>query len=238
MFLCVSGEADIALGAHSFAPNAPRVLLFDFEGTLVDFQWNLRDAARDAKNELRNLGFDPESWEDNYATLRNRAVELAPQRGMDRRIVMERIDAIYDRYDHGASSRWSVFPDVRPVLPRLKREQHIQLGVVSNIGRRAIENAFPRLGLADLFDLIITRNDVEMLKPNRAGILIVLEKLGAQKSDALFVGDSVTDVLGARDAGLPVAIIQGGESARVALLAAQPDYLWKSFAEIETIFAT
>jgi phosphoglycolate phosphatase len=219
-------------------PTQFRVLLFDFEGTLVDFQWNLRDAARDAKNELRNLGFDPSSWEDNYATLRNRAVELAPERGLDKRIVIDRVNAIYDRYDQDAASRWSVFPDVRPVLPRLKREQHIQLGVVSNIGRRAIENAFPRLGLADLFDLMITRNDVEMLKPNRAGILIVLEKLGAQKSDALFVGDSVTDVLGARDAGLPVAIIQGGESARAALLAAQPDYLWKSFAEIETIFAT
>ncbi|MBI5652853.1 MAG: HAD family hydrolase [Chloroflexi bacterium] len=213
-----------------------QVLLFDFEGTLVDFQWNLQDAARDAKNELRNLGFDSASWEDNYAILRNRAVELAPQRGMDRRVVMERIDAIYDRYDQDAASRWSAFPDVHPVLPHLKREQHIKLGVVSNIGRRAIESAFPRLGLANLFDIIITRNDVELLKPNGAGINLALEKLGAQKSDALFVGDSVTDVLGARDAGVPVAIIQGGESARAILVAAQPDYLWKSFAEIETLY--
>lgn len=213
-----------------------QVVLFDFEGTLVDFQWNLAGAARDAKNELRNLGFDPASWEDNYATLRNKAVQLAAQHGLDKRAVMSRMDAVYDRYDQDAASRWSVLPEVKSVLPRLN-EKRIRLGLVSNIGRRAIDEALPRLGLAGLFDVIITRNDVELLKPNGAGIRSALAKLGVTNSDALFVGDSVTDVLGARDAGLPVAIIQGGESAPAILVAIKPDYLWKSLAEIETLYA-
>ncbi|CAG0961024.1 glucose-1-phosphatase [Anaerolineae bacterium] len=213
-----------------------QVLLFDFEGTLVDFQWKLKDAARDAKNELRNLGFDAETWEDNYATLRNSAVHLATQRGVAKRVVMDRLDAIYDRYDQDAASRWSVLPEVKSVLPRLKSERHVKLGLVSNIGRRVVDEALPRLGLAGMFDVIITRNDVEMLKPSGAGIRIALEKLGVTNADALFVGDSVTDVLGARDAGLPVAIIQGGESAPAILVAIKPDYLWKSLAEIETLY--
>lgn len=214
-----------------------QVLLFDFEGTLVDFQWKLKDAARDAKDELRRLGFDPASWEDNYATLRNSAVHLATQRGVAKRVVMDCIDAIYDRYDQDAASRWSVLPEVKSVLPRLKSERHVKLGLVSNIGRRAVDEALPRLGLAGMFDVIITRNDVEMLKPSGAGIRIAHEKLGITNADALFVGDSVTDVLGARDAGLPVAIIQGGESASAILVAIKPDYLWKSLAEIETLYA-
>lgn len=214
-----------------------QVLLFDFEGTLVDFQWKLKDAARDAKDELRRLGFDAETWDENYATLRNSAVHLATQRGVAKRVVMDCIDAIYDRYDQDAASRWSVLPEVKSVLPRLKIERQIKLGLVSNIGRQAVDKALPRLGFAGMFDVIITRNDVEMLKPSGAGIRIALEKLGVTNSDALFVGDSVTDVLGARDAGLPVAIIQGGESAPAILVAAKPDYLWKSFAEIETLYA-
>jgi FMN phosphatase YigB (HAD superfamily) len=87
------------------------VLLFDFEGTLVDFQWNLQDAAREARNELRELGFETSTWEENYATLRNNAVQLALQAGSDKRIVMDRLDAIYDRYDRDAASRWSGKPN-------------------------------------------------------------------------------------------------------------------------------
>ena len=212
-----------------------QALLFDLEGTLVDFQWKLSGAARDAKNELRRLKFDPSSWEDNYAALRNNAVRLAAQRGLDKREVLNRIDAIYDRYDQDAASRWSVLPEVKSVLPRLKREQQIKLGLVSNIGRRAIAEALPRLGLADLFDVIITRNHVEMLKPSGAGIRIALEKLGVTNSDALFVGDSVTDVLAAKDAGVKVAIVQGGESAPTSLRAANPTYLWRTIEELETL---
>lgn len=213
------------------------VLLFDFEGTLVDFQWKLKDAARDAKNELRHLGFEPSTWEDNYATLRNNAVQLALQIGLDKRMVMNRLDAIYDRYDHDAASRWSVWPGVKTVLARLKSEQQIKLGLVSNIGRRAIDDMLPRLGLADLFDVIITRNDVEMLKPSGEGIRIALGKLGAANSDVLFIGDSVTDVLGAKDAGVKVAIIQGGESAPTSLVAAGPNYLWNAIEELETPYS-
>lgn len=210
-------------------------MLFDFEGTLVDFQWNLADAARDAKRALRDLGFNCVTWEDNYATLRNSAVQNAHELGVDKREVMDRIDAIYDRYDQDAASRWSALPGVKSVLPRLK-SQNIKLGLVSNIGRRAIEDALPRLGLADLFDSIITRNDVEMLKPNGAGIRIALEKLGAKNSAALFVGDSVTDVLAAKDAGVKVAIVQGGESAPTALVAANPNYLWSTLGELKTLY--
>ncbi len=222
---------------HETVDEPFRVLLFDLEGTLVDFQWNLKGAARDAKAELRHLGFDPLRWEDNYATLRNTAVQLAAQQGLDKHEVMRRIDAIYDRYDHDAASHWSVLPSVKPVLQRLKHEQHAKLGLVSNIGRRAVDEALPRLGLDELFDVIVTRNDVEMLKPSGEGIRLALKKLDAKNSKALFVGDSVTDVLGAKDAGIPVAIVQGGESAPTSLIAASPSYLWKSMTELAALFA-
>lgn len=213
-----------------------QALLFDLEGTLVDFQWKLLDAAREAKEELRRLGFDPSTWEDNYATLRNNAVQLATQRGVAKREVMNRIDAIYDRYDQDAASRWSVLPKVKSSLPHLKVEKQLKLGLVSNIGKQAIAGALPRLELSGLFDVIVTRNDVEMLKPSGEGIKIALGKLRAADSYTLFVGDSVTDILAAKDAGVKVAIVQGGESASTSLVAANPTYLWRTIEELETLY--
>ena len=212
------------------------VLFFDFEGTLVDFQWNLKDAAREIKNELCHLGFEPSAWEDNYATLRNNAMQLALQIGLDKHMVLDRLDPIYDRYDQDAASRWSVRPKVKTVLARLKSERQIQLGLVSNIGRRALDEVLPRLGLAGLFEVITTRNDVEMLKPSGEGIRIALGRFGAANSNVLFIGDSVTDVLGAKDAGVNMAIIQGGESAPTSLVALAPSYLWNDIEEIEALY--
>lgn len=212
------------------------ILLFDFEGTLVDFQWNLKAAARDIKSELCHLGFEPSTWEDNYATLRNNALQLASQIGLDKRTVIDRLDPIYERYDQDAASRWSVRPKVKTVLARLKSERQIRLGLVSNIGRRALDKVLPRLRLDGFFEIIITRNDVEMLKPSGEGIKTALGRLGAADSDVLFIGDSVTDVLGARDAGVSMAIIQGGESTPASLIPVAPSYLWNAIDEIETLY--
>ena len=128
-----------------------------------------------------------------------------------------------------------MFPKVKTVLARLKSERQIKLGLAPNVGSRTIDEALPRLRLDDLFEIVITRNDVEMLKPSGEGIRISLGKLGAVNSDVLFSGDSITAVLGAKDAGVKVAIVQGGESAPTSLVAASPEYLWDAIEELLTL---
>jgi phosphoglycolate phosphatase-like HAD superfamily hydrolase len=59
----------------------------------------------------------------------------------------------------------------------------------------------------------LTRDDVRLMKPDGEGLRRCLERLGVTAAQALFVGDSLTDVLAARDAGVCVAIVTGGESA-------------------------
>jgi phosphoglycolate phosphatase-like HAD superfamily hydrolase len=92
----------------------------------------------------------------------------------------------------------------------------VRTGLVTNIGAKAINQALAGLELAEYINAVVTRNDVELLKPSGEGIRAALRKLGGDKSAALFVGDSIgdsiTDIVAAREAGVPVSIAQGGES--------------------------
>jgi phosphoglycolate phosphatase len=208
-----------------------QIVLFDFEGTLVGFQWDLRNAVDEAREALVRLGYPISSLADNYALLRNTAVLTASERGLDRGEVVRRIDEIYDRYDGDALTRWSLQLGVPGLLHDLQGRQ-VRIGLVTNIGARAINQALARLELAEYMNAVVTRNDVELLKPNGEGIRTALRKLGGDGSAGLFVGDSVTDILAAREAGVPVAIVQGGESDLESLAGASPNFQLRSIGEL------
>lgn len=213
-----------------------KAVLFDWEGTLVDFQWNLRAATQEAQRALARLGWPSAEMPDHYALLRNEAVQWAARTGRNEREIQRCIDEVYDRYDLDACSRWSLQPGVAALLKTLKAKG-VQVGLVSNIGRVTVDRALNTFGVASHFDCIVTRNEVEMLKPSGEGIRRALEQLGARPSEVLFVGDSVSDIQAAHDAGVPVAIVQGGENAPASLIAAGPTFLFASIRELETVYA-
>jgi phosphoglycolate phosphatase len=209
-------------------------VLFDFEGTIVDFQWKLAQAEAELRNVLADLGFDLLPFRsDNYSVLRTRALGLAATAGL-RGEIDRRFSEIYDRYDEDALSRWSLRRGA-PELLRFLRTSGVPSALVTNIGRRTIDEALRRLGIAGSFQTVVTRNDVALAKPSGEGIRQALERLGRSTEGALFVGDSFSDLFAARDAGVPVAILTGGENLADELRRGAPDYLLSDLLEVEPL---
>ncbi len=207
-------------------------VLFDFEGTLVDFQWNLKGAVQETLERLNALGFPVDRLQGKkYSLLKNEAMAIATEIGQSPDPVKEEIDAIYDRFDADALSRWSLRPQVKNFLYSLKTSD-IQTGLVSNVGAKALEEAIKKLGLSSLFKIIVSRNDVRQLKPNGDGIRLALNRLEVPEEKALFIGDSIDDIQAAKEAGLRVIIILGGENPRPDLLSGGPDFLIEDYGEL------
>ncbi len=212
-------------------------VLFDFEGTLVDFQWRLALGEQALREVLADAGFDrADLARETYATMRNRVRrELESPR---REEVARRLEPIYDRYDSDALSRWSARDGAADLLARL-RQAGLRVGVVSNIGSRFLHEALDRFGLGPLLDTVVSRNDVDLMKPAGDGIRKAAAAMGVPVEAVLLVGDSRTDVLAARDAGVRVAVVLGGESTaddfadlppdcRLATLAAVGEVVWEA----------
>ncbi len=205
-------------------------VIFDFEGTLVDFQWRLAEAEAELRRAFASLGYGTKG---NYAELWNAAADAATPSG---RLGALRtgVGPVYDRWDADASTRWSPRPGATELLGTLVG-RGLRVGMVTNIGRAALDGALARLGFDRQLAPVVSRDDVRLMKPRPEGILRVLDEWKAAPEEALFVGDSRADVLAARAAGVRVAIIDGGECAEADFAALPPDYMVSRLDEIPAL---
>lgn len=95
-----------------------------------------------------------------------------------------------DLYDH-----------VKPLLSDL-RHRNKKTALITSSKRRPIEETLAHHGLADLFDLIVSADDVREHKPDPEGILFALDHFGLRKDQAVMLGDTDKDLGAARNAGV------------------------------------
>lgn len=198
-----------------------REVFFDFEGTVVDFQWQLIPAVEECLKALGRAGFSPGWYGTNpsYAHVYNHTLHLAKQGKGDGDLlsVMSIIDKIYDKYDADALTRWNLYPDTLVVIEAL-RKQGFRMGIISNVGNLALRSAMDKLGLTHQVEVVISRNDVTELKPHPEGLIRAAKQLKVDPAESIFIGDSRNDVGAARRAGMLAGFIRGGEDTQKAMV--------------------
>jgi putative hydrolase of the HAD superfamily len=111
---------------------------------------------------------------------------------------------LFDYFAHAES--WELFSDVIPTLSGL-RSRGLRLGIVSNFDSR-LTTICEGLKIAHFFDEVVMSGQVGCAKPDPRIFLIALERMDANRAEALHVGDSETlDVQGAHAAGLRAILI-------------------------------
>ena len=181
------------------------VVLFDFDGTIVDSGAIILASFRHATREV--LGAEVEELQVRAmlggASLHEQMSAIAPQR------VEELVDS-YRRHNGPLHDELQCCTGMLDVLDRLHAEGR-RLGIVTAKRHQTVELAFARLPLRDYFEVIVGADDTERQKPDPEPILFALERLGARREDAVYVGDSPFDVAAARAAGVhAIGVTWGG----------------------------
>ncbi|MCP3899054.1 MAG: HAD family hydrolase [Desulfobacteraceae bacterium] len=190
------------------------VVLFDLEGTLVDFQWSLNAAADEILKVLINAGIDPSQYKEasDYAGLYNTTRDIiSAWDTKDAVRLSDQLAVIYDKYDRDALSRWAPYPDTADVLSRLSAYRY-RMGVVSNCGAYAVGKILGLFNLDGYFEIVLSREDVEYLKPRPEGLNQALKKFCVSAEKTLFVGDSLNDILAADLVSMSSCFLSNGES--------------------------
>jgi putative hydrolase of the HAD superfamily len=145
----------------------------------------------------------------DYAAGRPEEVEIAAiydtaLRGLGLELEPALIERVMELEQNGWLQSVHVGPDVVATLEAL-RGQGLRLGIVSNAAYRPrlMKQQLAALGLADYFDAVTFSSEVGLRKPHREIYADALNKLGADPSKTLFVGDRVReDVQGPQALGM------------------------------------
>jgi len=178
-----------------------RALLLDFDGVIADTQnhhiaawqrtlcalgWHVpdevsaRSAEIDDRDFLRELfasqqieGGDIEGWVRKKQALTVSLLRDAPR----------------------------IYPGVHELVGRL--HDRMRLAVVTGTWRQNVEAVLAASGLAGAFELIVSKEDVNRVKPDPEAYLLALRRLECSGSQAVAIEDSPSGLAAATAAGIP-----------------------------------
>lgn len=195
-----------------------QLIVFDWDGTLMDSTGHIVSCMRQAINKL-----ELEPLEDTQ---------------ISHIIGLGLTEAVQTLYPDGNTTLWSsladcyrqtwlnspeetpLFDNAIALLHQLA-EQNIFLGVATGKSRRGLDKVLNATGLGDLF--VATRSADEChSKPHPQMILELMDFVGLNGNDTIMIGDTEFDLLMAKNAGADSLGITHGAHDENKLIACEP----------------
>ena len=199
-------------------PDAVRLIVFDWDGTLMDSETQIVHSIQSAIADLELEARSADACRNIIGLGLQEAVDaLYPGRGERFR------DIFVARYRHHWFSgihESELFPGARETLELLK-EAGFDLAVATGKGRAGLDKALRQTGLSGMFSA--TRcSDETRSKPHPRMLNEILQELQIDSRQTLMVGDTEYDLQMATQAGVSPVAVSYGVHARERLLRHQP----------------
>lgn len=186
-----------------------KVVLFDLDGTLIDFMGMKRKCCRAAIDNMRKAGLKVDK-----AKALDILFELYSKYGAEYHKIFQRFLAKVNRkidyriLAHGVVAYRKAreiclkpYSGVIHVLKKLKR--NFKLGIVSDAPRMKAWYRLAAMGITDFFDVVVCFEDTKQLKPGKLPFAMALKLLKVKPSEVLMVGDNIDrDITGAKRLGM------------------------------------
>lgn len=124
-----------------------------------------------------------------------------------------------------------IYPGIKEAL-RFIKSKKIPLSIYTGKGRDSSVITLQKIGVYELFDMIVTGDDVAEHKPSPEGIDLFVEKFNLDREKVLMIGDAPADILAARSAGVKIASVVWDAYAREKVLEMKSDYVFETVDEL------
>jgi phosphoglycolate phosphatase len=217
-----------------------QLLIFDFDGTLIDSVPDLADATNAM---LTTLGKDTYSietirnWIGNGSRLLVERALVGKVEVLEGELTVEEADhaeqIFFEAYKKLSGSKTVAYPDVDSGLKKLKAAGYT-LALVTNKPIRFVPKILQSFGWQDLFSEVLGGDSLSTKKPDPAPLLHVCEALNVAPEQAVMIGDSRNDILAGQNANMDTIGLSYGYNYGQDIRELNPTEAFDGFADLVT----
>ncbi len=216
-------------------------ILFDLDGTLVDTAPDLMHAHN---HVMKKFGYPTKSTKEirnlvgqGAGAMLGRSIwgqaKKEFSKVQDENIKKQMVNDFVDFYGKNIVNESTLINGVKEFLIWCK-EKRISMGVCTNKQEHLAIDLLKKIGIYDFFEYVAGHNTFEYCKPDPRHLTSVVEILGGDIKKTLMIGDSETDANAAKNAGMPVILLEDGYTEK-NITEIYHNHLVKDFVGIEKI---
>ncbi len=216
-------------------------ILFDLDGTLVD---TAPDLMRAHNHVMKRFGYPTKSTEEirnlvgqGAGAMLGRSIwgQAKKEFGKieDEKIKKEMVTEFVDFYGKNIVNESKLIKGVKDFLVWAKKKE-ILMAVCTNKQEHLSIDLLKKIGIYDFFEYVAGYNTFDYCKPDPRHLTSVIEILDGDIKKSLMIGDSETDANAAKEAGIPVILLEDGYTEK-NINEIYHNHLIKDFVGIEKI---
>ena len=216
-------------------------ILFDLDGTLVD---TAPDLMRAHNHVMKKFGYQTKSTEEirnlvgqGAGAMLGRSIWGQAKREFgkvqDKNVKEAMVRDFVDFYGKNIVNESTLINGVKDFLIWAK-EKNISMAVCTNKQEHLAVDLLKKIGIYDFFEYVAGHNTFDYCKPDPRHLTSVIEILNGDIKKSLMIGDSETDANAAKDAGIPVILLEDGYTEK-KITEIYHNHLIKDFVGIEKI---
>lgn len=187
-------------------------VIFDLDGTLVDTATDIKHALEKSMEKYRVKPLDIEEFRKFIGkgslflidkTLESSNIQLSKHHKA------QLLKHFLKIYESNIDKYSKTYLGIVECLKWLKKEK-IKIGICTNKSEYLAKKLINNLKLNEFFHTIVGGDTISVRKPNPKHLTYTIQKMSALKSKTIMIGDSITDVKAAQNAGLPVLVVNWG----------------------------
>jgi len=185
-------------------------LMLDLDGTLINSEKEFFKAFQEVMYQMFQYKITLKEYIDNELKKDSNLLQYlksnnAIPKGIEDREIMEQVYTEYTRRFEKIIKSSETFVNIQ-LLQKLKNKGMV-LALVTTCSKRFVKQFIETLNIETLFSCIITREDVQKLKPNNEAYELAVKRLNVDKEHTLAVEDSMRGIIAAQTSNIPVVCV-------------------------------